>query len=70
VVSFEKQRAFFLKKLEAQHEKLQVEEGFDQQDFNSKLAKFKKLIALTEEVNLKEKFTIKRALTLCRSLLK
>ena len=70
VVSFEKQRAFFLKKLELQHDKLQVEDGFDQEDFNRRLAKFKKLIALTEEVNLKEKFCIKRALTLCRSLLK
>ena len=34
------------------------------------MAKFKRLLALIEEVNLKEKFCNKRALILCRSLLK
>ena len=70
MVSFQKQREYFLKKLEHYQDKLQSEEVFDQNSFNRNLAKFKKLIALTEEVNLKEKFTIKRALVLCRSLLK
>lgn len=69
-ISFEKQRAYFAKKLEAQHDKLQIEDGFDQNEFNRNLAKFKKLICLIEEVNLKEKFCVKRALILCRSLLK
>jgi len=63
-----------MKKIEDQTEKLQAmqsqEDYFDPEEFNHGMTKFNKLMSLVEEVNLKEKFCYKRALVLCRSLLK
>ena len=45
-------------------------EEYDEEELNRIIAKAKLYVAVLEELNLKEKLTLKRSLTLCLILLK
>ena len=71
--SFKALKEDYMKKLEANIDQLQHnedEDDFDMDSFNKKYKKVQKFVSLIEEVNLKEKLCFKRALIMCRGLLK
>ena len=73
--SFKTKRDEFMTKLETYIEKIQADneddiEETDTEEFNKNYRKVQTFVGLTEEMNLKEKLCFKRALIMCRGLLK
>ena len=71
--SFKTIREEFMRKLETNIDELQgydEEEDLNLDSFNKRYRKVQKFVGLIEEVNLKEKLCFKRALIMCRGLLK
>ena len=63
----------FEKKLDEKVEQIQEfaeRDDYDEEDLQRALAKTKLFVGILEEINLKEKLTFKRALSLCAMLLK